>query len=77
MEEPGLGATTEAILTFFQRAIKIVKGVAAHFLFAWGEIFHQDWADGTEKGCRGPGSHAEKQGYMPVSRTVKRLTLME
>jgi hypothetical protein len=75
-EKPRLDVPIEAILTFFQQAIQITKGVPAHFVFNMDEMGYQDWAGRTEKACFVPSSHLDKHVYMPISRTGRRITLM-
>jgi hypothetical protein len=68
--------TTEAILAFFQHAMKVTDGVPTHFVFNMDEMGHQDWADRTEKTCLVLADHPTKQFNVPVSWTGKRITLM-
>jgi hypothetical protein len=76
MEEARVDVTAEVIWDFFRRAMEVVEGVPAHFVFNMDEMGHQDWADRKVVTCIVPASHVEKQVNVPVSRAGKRITLM-
>jgi hypothetical protein len=49
MEDRRLEITPEAVADDFQRAIDMIDGISAYFIYNNGEIEHQEWADGTSK----------------------------